>query len=176
MPLNHTSRRTAWVIPGCLLRVSKLLLFRSLYFRCCSKHRWTDTYGCKLAVINYVNLKFLWLRSIMLGSAVSVLLGLWVLNPAGAWMFASCDCCTLSGRGLRVGLITRPEESYLVWCVWVWSRSPVRGDHNPESGRSDSGGCNIFCSFWCTIAWHSLLPKTIIIWKQRKVFMHLNYL
>jgi len=27
----------------------------------------------------------------------------------------------LSGRGLCVGLITRPEESYRVWCVWVWS-------------------------------------------------------
>jgi len=33
-------------------------------------------------------------------------------------------CCVfylLSGRGLCVGLITRPEESYRVWCVWVWS-------------------------------------------------------
>jgi len=27
----------------------------------------------------------------------------------------------LSGRGLCVGLITRPEESYRVWCFWVWS-------------------------------------------------------
>jgi len=26
----------------------------------------------------------------------------------------------LSGRGLCVGLITVPEESYRVWCVWVW--------------------------------------------------------
>jgi len=25
-------------------------------------------------------------------------------------MFVSCDCCVLSGRGLCVGLITRPEE------------------------------------------------------------------
>jgi hypothetical protein len=32
-----------------------------------------------------------------------------------------CDCCVLSGRGLFVGPITRPEESYRVWCVWVWS-------------------------------------------------------
>jgi len=23
----------------------------------------------------------------------------------------------------QVGLITRPEESHLVWCVWVWSSS-----------------------------------------------------
>jgi len=32
-----------------------------------------------------------------------------------------CECCVLSGRGLCVGLIIRPEESYRVWCVWVWS-------------------------------------------------------
>jgi len=32
------------------------------------------------------------------------------------------ECCVLSGRGLCVGLVTRPEESYQVWCVWVWSQ------------------------------------------------------
>jgi hypothetical protein len=29
--------------------------------------------------------------------------------------------CVLSGRSLCVGLITRPEEFYRLWCVWVWS-------------------------------------------------------
>jgi hypothetical protein len=29
----------------------------------------------------------------------------------------------LSGRGLCDGPITRPEESYRMWCVWVWSWS-----------------------------------------------------
>ena len=40
-------------------------------------------------------------------------------NPAGAWIFDSCDCCMLSstGIGLCVGFIARPEESYRVWCV-----------------------------------------------------------
>jgi len=34
----------------------------------------------------------------------------------------------LSGRGFCVGRITRPEESYGVWCVqWVWSRTPKSG-------------------------------------------------
>jgi hypothetical protein len=32
-------------------------------------------------------------------------------------MYVSCECCALSGRGLCDGLITRPEESYRVWCV-----------------------------------------------------------
>ena len=32
-------------------------------------------------------------------------------------MFVYCECCVLSGRGLCDGLITRPEESYRLWCV-----------------------------------------------------------
>ena len=31
-------------------------------------------------------------------------------------MSDSCKCCVLSPRGLYVGLITRPEEIYRVWC------------------------------------------------------------
>jgi hypothetical protein len=38
-------------------------------------------------------------------------------------MFVCCECCVLSGRGLCVGLITRPEESYRLWRVVVWSRN-----------------------------------------------------
>jgi hypothetical protein len=40
-------------------------------------------------------------------------------NSAGAWMCVSCECRVLSGRGLCDGLITRPEESYRLWCVLV---------------------------------------------------------
>jgi len=32
-------------------------------------------------------------------------------------MSVFCECCVLSGSGLYDGLITRPEESYRVWCV-----------------------------------------------------------
>ena len=34
-------------------------------------------------------------------------------------MFVCCECCVLSGRGLCDELITRPEESYQLWCVVV---------------------------------------------------------
>jgi hypothetical protein len=34
-------------------------------------------------------------------------------------MFVCCKCCGFSGRGLCNGLITRPEESYRLWCVVV---------------------------------------------------------
>jgi hypothetical protein len=37
--------------------------------------------------------------------------------PPGTWMSVSCECCVLSGRGLCDGLVTRPEESYRLWCV-----------------------------------------------------------
>jgi hypothetical protein len=33
-------------------------------------------------------------------------------NPTGAWVSVCCECCVLSGRGLCIGLSTRPEESY----------------------------------------------------------------
>jgi hypothetical protein len=49
------------------------------------------------------------------------MLRLWVRIPPVAWMSVSYECCVLSGRGLCFGLITRPDESYRVWCVWVWS-------------------------------------------------------
>jgi hypothetical protein len=32
-----------------------------------------------------------------------------------------CVCCVLSGSGHCIGPITRPEKSYRVWFVWVWS-------------------------------------------------------
>jgi hypothetical protein len=32
-------------------------------------------------------------------------------------MLVCCECCVLSGRGLCDELITRPEESYRMWCV-----------------------------------------------------------
>ena len=43
----------------------------------------------------------------------------WVRIPPGAWIFVCCECRVLSGRGLCDELITRPEESYRLWCVVV---------------------------------------------------------
>ena len=39
-------------------------------------------------------------------------------NPIGG-MDVCRECCVLSGRGLCDVLITRPEESYRLWCVVV---------------------------------------------------------
>ena len=47
------------------------------------------------------------------------LLRSWVRIPPGTWMFVCYECCVLLGRGLCDQLITRPEESYRLWCVFV---------------------------------------------------------
>ena len=51
--------------------------------------------------------------------AAAHLLRSWVRIPRGAWIFVCCECRVLSGRGLCDELITRPEESYRLWCVVV---------------------------------------------------------
>jgi len=57
-------------------------------------------------------------------SAAARLLRLWVR------IGSVVKCCVLSGRGLCDELITRPEESYRLWCVFVcdlensWLRRP----------------------------------------------------
>jgi len=54
-------------------------------------------------------------------------------------MPVSCECCVLSGSGLAVGLITRPEESYRLWCVIVCEReSSIMRTPWPTGG---GGGC-----------------------------------
>jgi hypothetical protein len=41
-------------------------------------------------------------------------------------MFVCCECCVLSRRGLCDELITRPEESYRLWCVVVCDLETAR--------------------------------------------------
>jgi hypothetical protein len=48
-------------------------------------------------------------------------------------MSVSCECCVLSGRGLCDELVSRPEESYRLWCV-----SDVC-DHETSTKREDPG-------------------------------------
>ena len=62
-----------------------------------------------------------WQSGLRRGSAAVLFLGLWVRIPPVVWMSVCCECDVLSGRGLCDELITRPEEFYRLWCVWVWS-------------------------------------------------------
>ena len=65
------------------------------------------------------NCRFQWPRCLRRKSAATRLLRLRVRIPPGTWMSVSYECCVLSGRGLCDGLISRPEESYWLWCVVV---------------------------------------------------------
>jgi len=63
-------------------------------------------------------------------SAAACLLRLRVRIPPGTCTSVCSNRCVLSGRGLCDELITRPEESYRLWCVAVcdletsWIRRP----------------------------------------------------
>jgi hypothetical protein len=43
-------------------------------------------------------------------------------------MFVCCECCVLSGTGLCDELITRPEESYQLWCVVVCNLENLKNE------------------------------------------------
>jgi hypothetical protein len=91
-----------------------------------------DTFLCEDIGLSRLSIVFVpvirirrsqWPRVLRLGSTAARLLRFWVPIPPGAWMSVSCVYCVLSGRAVCVRLITCPEESYRVWCVWVWSWS-----------------------------------------------------
>ena len=63
---------------------------------------------------------FQWSLGLRRGSAVPRLPELRVRIPLEAWKSVTCEYSMLSGTGLRVGPITRPEQSYQVWCISVW--------------------------------------------------------
>ena len=71
-----------------------------------------------------------WPRGLERTSRAARLLRLWVRIPPGAWMSVWCECCVLSVGDLCDELITRPEESYRLWCVVLcdletsWMRRP----------------------------------------------------
>jgi len=74
--------------------------------------------------------RFQWPRDLKLCSAAARLLRLWVRIPPGSWMDVCCERFVLSGKCLCDGMITRPVESYRLWCVVVcdlntsWMRRP----------------------------------------------------
>ena len=68
---------------------------------------------------NTCNCRSQWPRGLRRRSTVARLLRSWVRIPPGAWRSVCCMCRVLSGRVLCDELITRPEESYPLWCVAV---------------------------------------------------------
>ena len=72
----------------------------------------TTTYGG-----TYENSRSRWSHDLSRGPAAAHLLGFRDRITPGACMSVSCECCALSGRGICVWMITRPEDSYRKSCV-----------------------------------------------------------
>jgi hypothetical protein len=75
--------------------------------------------GCREEGLPTRNPASQWTRGLRRRSVAGRLLVLRVRILPVAWMFVCSECCVLSGRGLCDGLITRPEESYRLWCVSI---------------------------------------------------------
>jgi hypothetical protein len=83
--------------------------------------------------LSHLYLSIRWPRGLRRGSEAARLLG-WRVRM----------CCVLSGRGICVGLITRPEKSDLLWCVWVWSCSLDKEWPWPDNGSKHHRERNIY--------------------------------
>jgi len=100
----------------------------------------TTIFCCRLILILLWKCRYQWPHSLRCRPSAARLLRSWVRFPPEAWMFVCCECCVLSGRGLCDEMITRPEESYRLWCVVLcdleilWMRRPW-----PALGRSATG-------------------------------------
>jgi ABC-type Fe3+ transport system permease subunit len=92
-------------------------------------------------------------------------------------MFVCCECCVFSGRGLCDELITRPEESYRMWCVVVcdletsWMRrrrvaKPQKKKNEDMQHRTWSTWICIcyVCILMCSIC--SALTLILLTWRM----------
>ena len=114
---HQSNIKATWILCGLGIKRSKL--WSSSF----SPQKWKMI---KVANVNAIFLSFItviggswWLPSLRCGPMAICLLILWVWIPLGSWVFVSCECCLLSGRGLCDRLITHPEESCQMWHVNV---------------------------------------------------------
>ena len=99
---------------SCLVCIQSVVHGYIVYDYTTSGH--TDLYGIYALHIQHI-CRSQWPRGLRRMSVAACLLRSWVQIPPGAWLFVCRECCVLSGRGLCNELITRPEESYRLWCV-----------------------------------------------------------
>ena len=112
------------------------------------------------------------------------LLRSWVRIPPGAWIFVSCECRVLSGRGLCDGLITRPEESYRLWCVVVCDLETSRIGAPYIYMTLVTSGLSVLLSlskcfswFWatCPKLWDRTLPRKTKVPSVMGCSIHCNH-
>jgi hypothetical protein len=97
--------------------------------------------------------------------------------PPGAWIFVCCECRVLSGRGLCDELITRPEESYRLYCVVVCDLETSRIG-TPYIYDISHLRVNIICVIQCVSGNAlQLTPRNkILLWKPIPVQLTRNFL
>ena len=71
------------------------------------------------------------------------------------------QCCVLSGRGLCNGLITRPEESYRLWCVVVCDQEILKTRRLKPTTRLWK-----IQSQWVVTSRKQTNKQTLFIWSQ----------
>jgi hypothetical protein len=89
------------------------------------------------------------------------------------------ECCVLSGRGLCVGLITRPEQSYRLWCVSeCYCEASIMWIPWPTSGCCAMGAAGWGCvslfmkptlpinisEYWCVCFTGGRSPPGRMVW------------
>jgi hypothetical protein len=84
----------------------------------CAVLRWVLCFGSIGNFIHYVcSCRTHWPRGLKRESAAARFLGFGFRVQLGCGYFSFVSVACLSGRGHCVGLISRPEESYRLWCI-----------------------------------------------------------
>jgi len=91
--------------------------------------------------------------------------GLTGSNPAGTWMFVSCECRVLSGTGLCVMLISLPGESYRMCACLCMIYKPQEWEAPDSPGQSSHVRMLIFKWLWLVFIRHCLSLYTFPILK-----------
>jgi hypothetical protein len=96
-------------------------------------------------------------------------------------MFVCCECCVLSGRGLCNELITRPEESYRMWCVVCDLETSSMRRPWPALGRSAAGGKNYeisICGMGSELSQFYKIPANNYVQKyyMRRIMMVITFI
>jgi hypothetical protein len=121
---------------------------------------WDKNDSFRLLISNIVIYFFYWLRQfwgrirqllgLRRGSTAARWTGFVGSNPAGRMnVFLFWVLCVV--RFLCIGLIIHPEESYRLYCVWLWSWNPSNEETKAHDGwRTMEKKLNLLvgCIFW----------------------------
>ena len=115
-----------------------------------------------------------WPRGLRRRSATARLLRSWLRIPSGARIFICCECRVLLGRGLCDELITRPEESYRLWCVVVCDLETLLMRRPWPTGGCRAKNKNKKIYMWklAVFSYINSVPIMVFILQSRFLFRH----